>query len=132
MRLPEIKPRKKYRFDEIIEAAATSARLCGVKMLAPQLDIDERYLHSKLTVSQSSSAHYLRADELIGIRLATGDLTSLQMEAELHDHLLVPRRDAEALLDRERMKWRQTDELQNQISPSRTRPYRRPQMGQSH
>lgn len=91
MRLPEIKPHKKYRYDEIIEALARSARLHGAKVLAAQMGVDERYLQSKLTVSQSSSAHYLRADEMISIMLITGDLTPLHMILDLFDLVPVPR-----------------------------------------
>ncbi len=91
MRIPEIKPHKKYRYDEIMESLARSARLYGVKLLAAQMGADEGYLQSKLTVTSSSSAHYLRADEMISIMLITGDQTPLYMIAELFDMTLAPR-----------------------------------------
>lgn len=91
MRIPEIKPHKKYRYDEIMESLARAARLYGVKLLAAQMGADEGYLQSKLTVTSSSSAHYLRADEMISIMLITGDQTPLYMIAELFDLTLAPR-----------------------------------------
>lgn len=99
MRARDIQENMKYRYHEIIKAVSEAARLYGVKQLAAEMCPPDKcfesyytYLQSKLTVTRSSSNHYLTADELITIVIITGDLTAFRMMAEIVGCKMVPRK----------------------------------------